>query len=198
MFMICSMRATRSVGVMDSGFYQRGRLYLGAVPDAEARRKIDGLSGVLRRAHRFAGKPTRPDRLHVSLLFLGSFPGSPSQELVRIGNEVGAAVRMPKFDVVFDRTVSFRGRPGQRPFVLVGQDGCIPLQSLRQQMIEALCRTGLKGWARKAFTPHVTLWYGEREVDEHPIEPIGWTVREFVLIHSLRGHTHLARWPLGV
>ena len=44
----------------------------------------------------------------------------------------------------------------------------------------------------------MTLWYsGEREVDEHPIEPIGWTVREFVLIHSLRGHTHLARWPLG-
>ncbi len=191
------MRATRSVGVMDSGLYQRGRLYLGAVPDAHARLKIAGLSGVLRRAHRFAGNPTRPDRLHVSLLFLGGFLGGPSQELVRIGHEVGAAVRMPKFDVVFDRTVSFRGRPGQRPFVLVGQDGCTPLQSLRQQMLQALMRTGLKGWAR-TFTPHVTLWYGEREVDEHPIEPIGWTVREFVLIHSLRGHTHLARWPLGV
>jgi len=59
-------------------------------------------------------------------------------------------------------------------------------------------RKGLKGWARRAFTPHVTLWYGEREIAENPIEPIGWTVREFVLIHSLRGHTCLARWPLGV
>ncbi len=183
---------------MDSGFYGDGRLYLGAVPDLAARVKIDRLSGVLRRAHRFGGKPTQPDRLHVSLLFLGSFPGSPSQELVRIGHQVGAAVRMPRFDVVFDRTVSFRGSPGQRPFVLVGRDDSPPLQSLRQQMVETLRRTGLKGWARKAFTPHVTLWYGEREVDEHPIEPIGWTVREFVLIHSLRGHTHLARWPLGV
>jgi RNA 2',3'-cyclic 3'-phosphodiesterase len=198
MFLICSMHARRSFGVMDSSLYQRGRLYLGAVPDVEARRKIDGLSVILRHAHRFAGKPTRPDRLHVSLLFLGSFSGSPSQELVQIAHQVGAAVRMPSFDVVLDRSVSFRGKPGQRPFVLVSQDGCAPLQSLRQQMIEALCRTGLKGRARNAFTPHVTLWYGEREVDEHPIEPIGWTVREFVLIHSLRGHTYLARWPLGV
>jgi RNA 2',3'-cyclic 3'-phosphodiesterase len=132
--------------------------------------------------------------LHVSLLFLGI----PSEALVRIGHEVAAAVRMPRFDVAFDRTVSFRGKPGQRPFVLVGHDGWSPLQSLRQQMVEALRRNGLKGWARRAFTPHVTLWYGESEIAEHPIEPIGWTVNEFMLIHSLRGHTHLARWPLGV
>jgi RNA 2',3'-cyclic 3'-phosphodiesterase len=59
-------------------------------------------------------------------------------------------------------------------------------------------RKGVKGWARRAFTPHVTLWYGERELAENPIEPIGWTVREFVLIRSLRDHTHLACWPLGV
>ena len=65
-------------------------------------------------------------------------------------------------------------------------------------MVEALRRPGLKDWARKAFTPYVTLWYGEREVDAYPIEPIGWTERDFVLIHSLRGRTHLARWPLGV
>jgi len=194
MFMICSTHAVRWFGVMDSGFYRDGRLYFGAVPDSEARAKIGRLGQILKRAHRFAGKPIEPDRLHVSLLFLGA----PSEDLARIGLEVGAAVRMPRFDVVFDRTVSFRGRLGQRPFVLVGGDGWSPLQSLRQQMVEAMMRTGLKGWARRAFTPHVTLWYGEREVDEHPIEPIGWTVREFVLIHSLRGHTHLARWPLGV
>jgi 2'-5' RNA ligase len=179
---------------MDQDFEADGRLYLGAVPDADARAKIDGLSGVLRRAHRFAGQPIRPERLHLSLLFLGP----PSEDLVRIGRHVGAAVRMPRFDVAFDRTVSFRGRPGQRPFVLVGPDGPSPLQSLRRQMVEAMRRTGLKGRARNAFTPHVTLWYGESEIAEHPIEPIGWTLREFVLIHSLHGHTHLARWPLGV
>jgi len=179
---------------MNSGFYEDGRLYLGAVPDSDARAKIDRLSVILKRAHRFAGMPIQPERLHVSLLFLGR----PSGGLIRIGHEAGAAVRMPKFQVAFDRTVSFRGKPGQRPFVLVGRDGWNSLQSLRQQMVDALMRKGLKGWARRAFTPHVTLWYGEREIAENPIEPIGWTVREFVLIHSLRGHTCLARWPLGV
>jgi RNA 2',3'-cyclic 3'-phosphodiesterase len=179
---------------MDYRFYGDSRLYLGAVPDSDARAKIARLGGVLKRAHRFAGRPIHPDRLHVSLLFLGS----PSEDLVRIGQEVGTMVRMPTFDVVFDRTVSFRGKSGQRPFVLVGRDGWSPLQSLRQQMVEALMRKGVKGWARRAFTPHVTLWYGERELAENPIEPIGWTVREFVLIRSLRDHTHLACWPLGV
>jgi len=179
---------------MDYRFYGDSRLYLGAVPDSDARAKIARLGGVLKRAHRFAGRPIHPDRLHVSLLFLGS----PSEDLVRIGQEVGTMVRMPTFDVVFDRTASFRGKPGQRPFVLVGRDGWSPLQSLRQQMVEALMRKGVKGWARRAFTPHVTLWYGERELAENPIEPIGWTVREFVLIRSLRDHTHLACWPLGV
>jgi RNA 2',3'-cyclic 3'-phosphodiesterase len=183
---------------MNSEFYEDGRLYLGAVPDSDARAKIARLGGILKRAHGFAGKAIRPDRLHVSLLFLGSFLGSPSEGLVRIGHEVGAAVRMPRFDVVFDRTVSFRGKPGERPFVLVGNDGWSPLQSLRQQMVEALIRKGLTGPAHRAFTPHVTLWYGASKIAEHPIEPIGWTVNEFVLIHSLRGHTHLARWPLGV
>jgi 2'-5' RNA ligase len=33
-------------------------------------------------------------------------------------------------------------------------------------------------------------------VEEYPIDPICWTVNEFVLIHSMHGHVHLARWPL--
>jgi 2'-5' RNA ligase len=179
---------------MDAGFCENGRLFLGAVPDAEARAKIDRLAGILKRAHRFTGTPIKPDCLHVSLLGLGS----PSADLVRTGHEVAEAVRMPRFDVAFDRTVSFRGKSGQLPFVLVAGDGRCALQSLRQQLVEALTRKAIKGGTRRAFTPHVTLWYGEREIAERPIEPIGWTLRELVLIHSLRGHTCLARWPLGV
>jgi 2'-5' RNA ligase len=51
-------------------------------------------------------------------------------------------------------------------------------------------------WACGYFTPHVTLLYDKRSVEEQPIEPISWNVREFALIHSMNGHTHLARWPL--
>ena len=178
---------------MDAVFQDGGRLFLGAVPDLDARAKIDQLTGILARAHGFGGKTVRPDCLHVSLLFLGG----PSDDLVRIAHEaaVTAAAQMPRFDVAFDRTVSFRGKPDKRPFVLIGDNGCRPLMSLRQRLVAAL---GLNHLARRDFTPHVTLWYGEPVADEYPIEPIGWTVREFVLIHSLNGHTYLARWPLGV
>ena len=62
----------------------------------------------------------------------------------------------------------------------------------------AIASKGLRSLAKKDFTPHVTLLYAERNVEEHPIEPIGWTVSEFVLIHSMRGHVHLGRWPLHI
>jgi 2'-5' RNA ligase len=62
----------------------------------------------------------------------------------------------------------------------------------------ALTRRGMRRLANTNFTPHVTLLYDARDVDEYPIEPIGWTVKEFVLIRSLNGHEHLVRWPLWV
>ena len=48
----------------------------------------------------------------------------------------------------------------------------------------------------KRAQPHVTLLYDARSVDEHPIQPIFWTVTEFVLIRSMKGHDYLGRWPL--
>jgi 2'-5' RNA ligase len=101
------------------------------------------------------------------------------------------------FDVWFDRSASFLGRPGNRPFVLIGDDGLQELRSFRRTLGGALAKWGLKRLAQRDFTPHVTLFYGECSVEECPIEPIRWTVNEFVLVHSMRSHRHLARWPLG-
>jgi len=50
-----------------------------------------------------------------------------------------------------------------------------------------------------SFTPHVTLLYDGRVVTERLVEPIRWTVREFVLVRSLLGKTRhivIGRWPL--
>lgn len=63
----------------------------------------------------------------------------------------------------------------------------------------ALTHKGMGHLARRDFVPHVTLFYGEREIDEYPLQPpIVWTVREFALIHSLRGHAHLGSWRFDV
>lgn len=168
------------------------RLFLATVPDAQASARIHLLGQALKRAHGFSGNLIDPDRLHVSLFFLGE----PSEYIVRIACEAAAEVQASPFEVCFDRSASFQGRPGNRPFVLVGDDGLDEVRSLRRALGAALARKGLKRLAKREFTPHVTLLYAERSVEEYPIEPIRWIVNEFALIHSMRGHTHLERWAL--
>jgi RNA 2',3'-cyclic 3'-phosphodiesterase len=179
---------------MDPGFGDGGRLFFAAVPDFEAAAKIYRIAGILKRAHGFAGKLIPRECLHVSLLFLGRG----SARVVREACEAVAGVKMPPFDVSFDRTASFCGRPGNCPFVLVGGDTLDRLKSLGHALDAAIAERGIGRRARRDFAPHVTLLYGDRAVDEYPVAPIRWTVNEFVLIHSLKGHKHVARWRFDV
>jgi RNA 2',3'-cyclic 3'-phosphodiesterase len=148
---------------------------------------------VLKRAHGFSGKLIAPDRLHVSLFFLGGL----QQDMECAAREASGEIRMPPFQVSFDRTASFRGRQGSRPFVLVGGDGVGQFKSFRQGLGAGLAREGLRRLAGANFEPHVTLLYDARGVDEYPLaEPISWTINEIVLVQSRSGHTHLTKWRL--
>ena len=179
---------------MDLGAGAGGRLFFAVVPDADIAAKIYRLAGILKRAHQFGREPIAQRCLHVSLLFLGCW----SEHLAQIASEAVAGVKMMPFEVSFDRTVSFRGGPGNHAFVLVGDDTTDRLKSLRARLGAAISEKARGRRVLREFTPHVTLLYGERAVDEYPVEPIRWTVNEFVLIHSLRGHVHLARWRFDV
>lgn len=169
-----------------------GRLFLAAVPDASAAAHIHRLAEVLRRVHNLDGSLIEPKHLHVSLFSLSGL----SEQSLRMACEAAAEVRMKPFEVSFDRTVGFRGKPGNRPLVLVGDGGLRRLVSFRMMLGAAMTRRGLRRRANTNFAPHVTLLYDTREVAEHPVEPIGWTVSEFVLIRSVHGHVQLGRWPL--
>jgi 2'-5' RNA ligase len=169
-----------------------GRLFFAVLPDADTAARIHRLAQALKCAHKFDRKTIEPQLLHVSLFFLGEL----SEQIVRIAREAAAEVRVQPFQLWFDRSASFRGRPGSRPFVLVGDEGVDRLRSLRRALGVALAGKGLRRLAKRDFTPHVTILYADRNVEEYPIAPIGWTVNEFVLIHSMHGHAHLARWPL--
>ena len=149
---------------------------------------------MLKRAHQFDGKLIAPERLHISLFSLGGLP----ERQHCAAWEAAADVRTEPFEVSFDRTASFRGQVGQSPVCADRREGLRRLQSFRQMLGAALTRRGLRRLANTHFTPHVTLLYDARSVDEYPIEPIGWTVTEFVLIRSMNGHEHLVRWPLWV
>jgi len=181
-------------GVMDNrvNHGEASRLFLAAVPDAETAARIHRLAGVLKRAHKFMGRLIPADRLHISLFFLGGL----HEEGVRSVYETAAELPAAPFDISFDRTASFHGKRANYPLVLFGDDGLNQLKAFRQTFAEAMMRKGLRRPANTSFTPHVTLLYGERRAEGYPIHPIGWTVRELVLIHSMRGHVRLAQWPL--
>lgn len=141
MFMICSMMVENA---------SESRLFLAAVPDAAAAERIFRMASVLKRAYGFSGKLTERDRLHVSLFFLRGLP----DEMVYATFAALSDVRMQPFDVVFDRSVSFRGRAGNRPFVLIGDDGPSELKSLREMLGATLTRKGLRGRANELHPAH--------------------------------------------
>ena len=179
---------------MSSKASVNGRLFLAAIPDRETAASIFRLAGVLKHAHMFSGKLIAIDRLHVSLFFVGAMAKAEVRafRLERVGE-----LSVPPFEVSFDRTASFHGKPGSRPFVLIGGDGLGRLRSFRKDLASHLRREGLRRVANTNFEPHVTLLYDARSADEYPLgEPIAWTIKEIVLIHSLNGYEHVAKWRL--
>jgi len=179
------------------------RLFFALFPDADAAARIAQLAQRLRQpgnAHGLKGKPLATKRFHVTLHHLGDYAGLP-QDIVATAVQAAGTVTMPPFDVAFERVKSFVGRPRNRPFVLLGGDGegIAALMALQQALRTAIETAGLADRARSPYLPHVTLLYDNGFVDEQATETIAWTVREFVLVHSLLGrtrHVPLARWPL--
>jgi 2'-5' RNA ligase len=173
-------------------------LFLAVVPPASMADRISNLIPELRARHGLRGEPLSPRRLHVTLHYLGSYNGLP-RKLMETVCAAAPAVSMPPFEISFDRALSFTSRKKARPFVLRAGGDVIPLLGLHRAVGEAITRAGLGRWVTRHFTPHMTLLYDRRLVDEHPIESLGWTVTDFVFVHSLVGqgvHNHLARWPL--
>lgn len=168
------------------------RLFFAVRPDLETAARIAERTMRWRADHGLTGKPLKPEHLHVTLFHVGDDDTPPPAELIDALTKRAAAVTMPAFRVEFDRVMSFGGGA----FVLGGDDRLIGLHILQQRLSDALDAS--PGPARR-FEPHVTLLRDVRRIAEQPIEPISWTAREVVLVHSLLGqtiHRDLVRLPL--
>lgn len=175
------------------------RLFFALLPDAAAAARIAAVARTLKSDLGLKGRPLAVDRFHITLHFLGDHVGLP-EPLVAALRQVAGRVALPPFRVAFDRAVSFTGKPRRRPFVLRGDNGLAAVMDLQQQLGDAMRAFGLDHLIDARFTPHVTLLYDDRTLPEMPVEPIEWTVSEFVLVDSLIGqarHVPLARWPLS-
>lgn len=179
------------------------RLFFALYPDAQTARGIGQLARQEIAAHGLRGPALLDDRFHITLHHLGDHAGLPPS-LLRDAHHAAGQVSATAFDLRLDHAASFAGRssrPGRKhPFVLLGQDeGVAELLAFQQVLGQALRQTPAGRWVDASFTPHVTLAYDTAVVADHAVPPVGWTVREFVLVHSLIGQTRhivLARWPL--
>ena len=174
------------------------RLFFAIFPPADAALNAAAIAEDLRERHRLRGKPLASDRLHVTLNHLGDYAGVPN-DIVAAAMRAGAAISAPAFEVGFDRVTSFSSRPRNKPVILRGEEGLAPLIAFQQALALQMRKAGLGRLAEQNYVPHVTLLYDDAGVTQEAIEPVGWSVREFVLVHSLLGQTRhivLARWPL--
>ena len=173
------------------------RLFFAIFPDPATSARIAGRAQGLREAGGLSGRPLANDRFHITLHHLGDHAGV-RRDIVDSAGEAAQAVTTPAFQVTFDKAASFHNG-GNNPFVLQGGEGLEALKAFQRDLGLAMARAGLGRLVDKTFTPHVTLLYDKQLAPERPIDPVTWTVSEFVLIHSLLGRTQhipLARWRL--
>lgn len=133
----------------------------------------------------------REGRFHVSLHGIATF-AELTEDVEEHVREAAAGVSVAAFDIEFDRVMSF----GNKVVVLAGPpERRGPVYDLFDELGLAL------GLPAKSFRPHLTLFYVDRPtaawpMAERQIEPVRWTVHDFVLVHSDRGLAVRGTWPL--
>ncbi len=180
------------------GVSQKDRIFFACLPDIATAERIYALAERLKRVNGFEGKLVLPNHLHVTIYHLGDWASLPDP-VVAAAHEAAAQVDIPAFDVTFTGSESFRGGIGPFPFVLTDGQDMSAWNALRRPLGAAMERVGLGGATRGRFTPHMTLFRDAKRAGSAPIEPITWTVRHLVLVHSLLGkttHIHSGSWPL--
>jgi 2'-5' RNA ligase len=181
----------------DTASHEIHRLFFALMPDEPAIAAIGEVAARLRAAHSMRGKPILPARYHATLNFLGDNDRLRPDWVERAGRAAGR-VRVEPCEVRLDRACVFQRRGGASPCVLKGpaDDALMALWStLRRELV-------VEGFGKEldhAFVPHVTWIYSRDGFPEQAIEPIRWSVRDFVLVHSIvhdPEYRILGRWAL--
>lgn len=169
-------------------------------PDVATRERLHALAQQLRRTLPAAGRWLSPARYHATLHHFALAPEArPAFEAA--ARRAVARLSLRSFVWSPDRIDSFHGR-GQHPCILRGAEDPPALRELWERLREALILEGLgKQLGRQAYTPHITLAYLPRPLDEpQPVAPLQWQVQRLALLHSIPGrpdYERLAEWPLS-
>jgi 2'-5' RNA ligase len=180
---------------------QPERLFLALLSNKETARAAGEVRERFVGANRLKGTSLPGERLHISVHHVKDDKRLRTK-FVYAARQAGRAVSLSPFEVTFRFITSLEGgpprpgRPKRWPLVLLAEGEGLP--ELHKVLGVALRRYGLK--AEEHFTPHMTLFYGDKPIATQPIEPIRFMVDEFVLIHSelwLTRYNILDRWRLA-
>ncbi len=173
-------------------------VYFALQPPPEAAAQALTRFEAVRTKHRLSAKPTPAARLHVSLNPIGEFKRPPTPVFDKALEAVVAFEARP-FTVAFNRLGTWSsGDPP--PLVLWGDEGVIGVNALYSTIQRALRRQDMAPRREVEIVPHMTLAYDRAEVPETIVEPVTWTVTEFVLIHAVHGEGRfdvVGRLPLN-
>jgi 2'-5' RNA ligase len=168
------------------------RLFFALWPDPVTRQQLVRLRADI---PGIRGRPTHPEDLHVTLVFLGAV--DPDRR--GCAERAADSVTGPGFDLPIDRI-------GHWPRPRILWCGCeqtpAPLLGLVSALRRSLLGCGFEP-ERRRYAAHVTLARNARPVAVGvPPRALNWTVRDYVLAASRldRGPPHyqvLRRWPLA-
>lgn len=158
-------------------------------PEA-TRELISEFYGKFSAHHQLRAKPRQKKNLHVTLHSIPLL-----EHVIESAKQACEVIskRTAPFSIQFEEVMTFNGSAlvlGQ------GQDPNQDLHSFHRLLGGELTREGFR--TRKSFSPHITLADGEA-IERQIVQPIGWTVDEFVLIYSFYGkseYLELGHWPL--
>lgn len=172
-------------------------LFFALLPAADASQQAYSLGASLKERLALKGYLMPMDRQHMTVHKLGDFPGGIPPDLRARALQAGSGIQATAFDLVLDEVMNM-GSPANSVVALAGGNGLAALQALSQALTRALGMARIKSLP-KLTAPHVSLIYGSSPITRQPVKPVGWHVRELVLVESLVGkqqHKHLGRWPL--
>jgi 2'-5' RNA ligase len=150
------------------------RLFYALWPDAATRAALAAWQALL------DGKPVRPEKLHLTLAFLGQRPASELPALLALLEQVPARA-MP---LLFDHASHF-------PKLALTWAALAQLSpallDLRAACMHGLAEQGLAPrFEHDRFTPHVTLARQAPPPPAQRLPPIAWQASELVLVESLK------------
>lgn len=171
---------------------ERARVFFALWPEARVQAELSRVAQLLHGA--MGGRCTRPETIHLTLLFIGTVPRA-SLAALHLG---AAELRLPAFELVLDKTECWRHN---RIACLTVSQPPPALLDLVSGLEGLLDRLGI-AYDRRPYRPHVTLLRGaDCRAQTATSSRIQWPVRCFALVESRPGpqgrqYPRLGAYPL--